>query len=200
MFARSGHRGVIKESLSQNSIQAFQQAIAASDGFETDACVSKDGEVFLSHEAKYADAASGVQYSVAEHLDAASAAVLGNCRLEQLTADAIRGFHLKDGQPIPTLREALQLVGSQPGKLSNIELKAHNVAGPVLKLVESCLQDKGIAPLISLLTFLFQSLCLAIGEARAAASKNWCNFCRRRPTNSPNFSRGIPKIPLPIPR
>jgi glycerophosphoryl diester phosphodiesterase len=140
-----GHRGVIKESLSQNSIQAFQQAVAASDGFETDACVSKDGEVFLIHEAKYADPAAGVEYSAAEHLDAVSAVALGSRRLEQLTGEAIRDLHLKDGQPIPALREALELVGSQPGKLLNIELKAHNVVEPVLKLVKSCLRGGVIA-------------------------------------------------------
>jgi glycerophosphoryl diester phosphodiesterase len=141
-----GHRGVINQNISQNSLQAFRQAVDAADGFETDACVSKDGEVFLIHEAKYADAAKGVEYSAAEHLDAASASLLGDFRLEQLTGEEIRRLRLKDGQPIPTLREAIALVGARPGKMLNIELKSYNVAPSVLQLVASGIQDGIIRP------------------------------------------------------
>lgn len=141
-----GHRGVIGAGCSQNSLGAFRQALDEADGFETDACVTKDGGVFLIHEAKYVDAAKGVEYCMAEHLDPAGVARLGTRRMDQLTADEMRTLRLKDGQPIPTLGEAIELAGSRPGKLLNIELKAHNVAAPVLGLVKACLQKRVIRP------------------------------------------------------
>jgi len=141
-----GHRGFIGPSPYQNSRQAFTIAVTDGDGFETDACLSQDGDVFLIHEAKYADAAKGVEYSLAEHLDTASAARLGSRRIDQLPAAEVRMLRLKDGQPIPTLREALELVGAHSGTLLNIELKAHNVAEPVARLVQSAIERKSIAP------------------------------------------------------
>ena len=141
-----GHRGTIEATVAQNSLRACQQAITSANGFETDACASKDGDIFLIHEAKYADAAKGVEYAMAEHLDPASAALLGNRRMEQLSADEVRHLRLQDGQPLPTLREAVELVGSHRGKLLNIELKARDVVGPVLKLVQSSLHSGIIKP------------------------------------------------------
>jgi glycerophosphoryl diester phosphodiesterase len=141
-----GHRGVICENYSQNSLRAFNEAIATADGFETDACASKDGEVFLIHEALYADPAKGVEYVLRDHLDPASAERLGSRRLDQLTGEETRSLRLKDGQPIPTLREAIALTGAQTGKLLDIELKARNVVEPVLKLVKESLAKHIIGP------------------------------------------------------
>jgi glycerophosphoryl diester phosphodiesterase len=144
-----GHRGVIaegKDAPYQNSLRAFAEALGAGDGFETDACLDRDGEIFLIHEAKYADPQTGVEYSMAEHLDPASAALLGDRRLDQLATSEARRLRLKDGQPMPTLEQAIVLTGARSGKLLDIELKSHGVVEPVLRLVTSCLQRNLIAP------------------------------------------------------
>jgi len=136
-FKVLGHRGAIDTALpfAQNSRQAFEEALLTADGFETDAIATADGEVFLAHEAKYVHHDVGVEYALAEHLDAASAAALGPRRLDELTAHEARQLRLKDGSPLPTLRETLALVRQHPGKVMNIELKGHQVLGPVLRIL-----------------------------------------------------------------
>jgi glycerophosphoryl diester phosphodiesterase len=138
-----GHRGAIldQESFHQNSLRALQTGLREADGFETDACIDSDGEIFLIHEAKYVDPACGVEYCAAEHLDAASVALLGSRRIDQLTTAEMVRLRLKDGTPLPTLRQALELTGQQAHKLIDIELKAHNVVEPVLRLAEECLRN-----------------------------------------------------------
>ena len=149
-----GHRGVINETVSQNSLLTFQQAIETADGFETDAVVSQDGEIFLIHQEQ-----ENGTYSLAKHLDGASAERLGTRRLDQLSAAEIRTFRLRDGQPLPTLHEAIELAGLHAGKTLNIELKARDVVGPVLKLVKSSLQ-KGIIKPEALILSSFNHLAL----------------------------------------
>ena len=138
-----GHRGAILDNgaFHQNSLAAFQEALNAADGFETDACVDSQGEVFLIHEAKYVDPAHGVEYCAAEHLDAASAAFLGHRRIDQLTTDEVRQLRLKDGSPLPLLRDALKITGRAPHRLIDIELKGHEVVAPVLRLVDDCVRQ-----------------------------------------------------------
>lgn len=133
-----GHRGVINETLSQNSLLAFRQAIDAADGFETDACLSADGEVFLIHPDK--------DNSIAWLLEAQSAEKVGNNRFDQLTAANISRLRLKHGEAIPTLRQALELIGNRKGKIIDIELKSAGVAGFVITILRDCFQKKIIQP------------------------------------------------------
>lgn len=142
-----GHRGAILDNAPfyQNSLRAFEEAVDTADGFETDACVDRDGEVFLMHEAKYSDPAKGVEYCAAEHLDATSAAFMGSHRIDEMTTADMKRLRLRDGSPVPMLREAIGLAGARD-KLLNIELKAHYVAGPVLRLVKRSIKDGVIAP------------------------------------------------------
>jgi glycerophosphoryl diester phosphodiesterase len=140
-----GHRGAILEQAAfhQNSLKAFQEALTTADGFETDACMDSQGEIFLLHEAKYVDPAHGVEYCAAEHLDAKSAACLGSRRLDQLTTVEAEGLRLKDGSPLPTLRTAIELTGQYSHRIINIELKGYEVVEPVIHLVKECVR-KGI--------------------------------------------------------
>ena len=141
-----GHRGTIYDNgVSQNSLRAFQEAVEHADGFETDACVSKDGEVYLLHDAKYSESTGGIEYCAAEHLDESSNARIGTRRLVELTSAEIRAMRLRDGQNIPTLKEAIDLVGSRPGKILNIELHSYKCADPVIALVKKNIANKTIA-------------------------------------------------------
>jgi glycerophosphoryl diester phosphodiesterase len=141
-----GHRGAVVEdgAFYQNSKNAFQEALSAADGFETDACVDADGEVFLIHEAKYVDPAQGVDYCAAEHLDSVSAAILGNRRIDQMTTAEVKNLRLKDGSPLPLLREALTLTGRYPQGLIDIELKGHEAVTPVMRLVDDAVRQRRI--------------------------------------------------------
>lgn len=143
-----GHRGAISDHFDfhQNSLRAFQEALASGDGFETDACVDQDGEIFLIHEAKFVDPAKGVEYCAAEHLDPQSAAFMGERRIAEMTTEEMRRLRLKDGSPIPTLERALELVGAYPGKLLDIELKAYEVVEPVLSTVKKALNGGILKP------------------------------------------------------
>ena len=142
-----GHRGAILPAGRpyQNSLAAFELALRVADGFESDACVSRDGEVFLIHEAKYSDPRCGVQYCAAEHLAPDSAAMLGRRRIDEVDRDTLRRFRLKDGSPIPTLEEALALFVDRPDKLFNIELKGAGAAEAVIPLLASALWGGRIA-------------------------------------------------------
>jgi glycerophosphoryl diester phosphodiesterase len=143
-----GHRGAVlgNAPFHQNSLAAFAEALSAADGFETDACADRDGEVFLIHEARYADAATGVVYCAADHLDGAGAALAGSRRIEEMATDDMRRLRLKDGSPVPLLKDALGMTGALPGKIINIELKGCGAALPVLRVLDDAFRRKVIAP------------------------------------------------------
>ncbi len=124
---RLGHRGaVLPEGRPpfQNSRAAFQLALAHADGLETDACCSRDGEVFLIH-----DEGNGL----APYLTPESSTLAGSRRLDEMTSAEVRALRLRDGSPIPTLAETLALYQNAPGKLLNIELKGYQVLPAVLR-------------------------------------------------------------------
>lgn len=133
-FRVLGHRGAIlpEAPFYQNSRAAFAEALATADGFESDACASADGDIFLIHEAKYVHAQTGVEYCLAEHLDAPSQKQVAGRRLDQLTTAEIRRLRLKDGSPMPELADVLAQVAAVPGAVMDIELKGHHVLPAVL--------------------------------------------------------------------
>ena len=163
-----GHRGAILDNgvFHQNSLHAFQEALSVADGFESDACADSQGEVFLIHEAKYVDPALGVEYCAAEHLDAASVALFGSRRIDQLTTAEMRQLRLKDGSPVPLLRDALALTGQYPHRLIDIELKGHEVVEPVLRLVDEAVEQGKIAREAVLLTSFNHPALLTVRKLR----------------------------------
>ncbi len=158
-----GHRGAnIRRSTNpahfQNSLSAFKEALDAADGFETDACLSAyDGtrqEIFLIHEAND-------NFGIIEHLNSTSAAMLRQERLHNLAPRFIESFHLRNGESIPTLQQALTLVGQQAGKVINIELKGYGVADPVMRLLKQNFAKGTIKPeAITLSSFHHEALFL----------------------------------------
>lgn len=137
-----GHRGYISEQSGkdfayQNSLSAFRNALEYGDGFETDACLSADGEIFLVHEAKFIT--PPVEYVLREHLDEKSQAIVNNHRLDEMTAAEIKSLRLISGECIPTLQEALTLASVYPDKIINIELKGHDTGHAVKKQLQRTL-------------------------------------------------------------
>ena len=91
-----GHRGV-RESLPENTLSAFQAALDALDGLETDVQRTADGEEVLYHDFALPDGRT----------------------LSTLTYE-----ELQEADPnIPTLEQLLTLVRCYPGTLLNLELK-----------------------------------------------------------------------------
>jgi glycerophosphoryl diester phosphodiesterase len=141
-----GHRGaILSDGPCQNSLRAFKEALDAADGIETDACADKDGEVFLIHEALYADPSKGVEYCMASYLNSQSARMLGARRLEELSTNDTRRLRLADGTPLPTLKEAVALFRGRPEQILDIELKAHGVVERVLPLLKTALREGALA-------------------------------------------------------
>lgn len=126
-----GHRGVNIRSapFSENSMAAFECALAEADGFETDACLSKDGEVFLIH-------APDDGRGFGRYLDTVSAEKVGKRLFDEFLSQEIAGLRLQKGESIPTLRQVVELVGQKSGKILNIELKSYGVAQPVVTLLQ----------------------------------------------------------------
>ena len=132
-----GHRGsIVKDptALYSNSYPAFDLALHYADGFETDACVSKDGIVFLAHEAKYINIP--VEYCLNEHLEPESSQRLGDRRFDQVEAEELRTFRLISGEPIPELKEVIKRVAAHQDKVLNLELKGYNSAVAVLRDID----------------------------------------------------------------
>ncbi len=134
-----GHRGVVtnKSEYFENTIQSFKYAIKYSDGIETDACLSSDGEIFLIHE-KTKDA----KYTIAPYICKKSQKILGDKRLDMLTAKQIDKLRLKNGEKIPKLIDTLKLFTNQPNKIINIELKSYNVEKALVLLLNKAFSNK----------------------------------------------------------
>lgn len=136
-----GHRGVIvtSETPYQNSLKSFEEALNKTDGFETDACLSRDGEIYFIHEAKYYNIEVEVCYQ--EHLQESTIPTAD--RFDQLTSDEISELKLKDGQPIPNWENTLKLFTERPEKTFNIELKGFNVHKALIPKLQDAI-DKNL--------------------------------------------------------
>lgn len=128
-----GHRGAMKEGFYENTLSGFGAALEKADGLETDAVRSQEGEVFLVHDT---DATTGtVHYELTRHLDEKSIAHIGTARADQTAADTLEKLSLKNGEPLPKLRDLLALAEKHPEAVLNIELKAHDTAEAVANLL-----------------------------------------------------------------
>lgn len=108
-----GHRGYKTKHL-ENSMEAFRAALAAGmDGFELDAQPTADGVSFILHD------------------DTLDRTALGSGTLRRMKASDLP--KLRNGEPVPTLAEALAL----PAKLINVELKGEPGWKQALATVEA---------------------------------------------------------------
>lgn len=138
-----GHRGVIADGDTpfQNTVAAFDYALQQADGFETDACIASDGEIFLIHEKS-----STGHYSITPYLDDDSVHKLGERQLADLNSAEIKQLRLLNGNPIPTLHEAMRLYLNQPDKILNIELKSYDVEKHIAHHLEKAFTEGIIEP------------------------------------------------------
>lgn len=117
-----GHRGA-KGLYPENTLGSVQKAIEIGvDMVEVDVHVCQSGEVVVIHDAKVDRTTNGHGYVIRKSLD----------QLKQLDAG--------QGEPVPTLREVLDLIDRRIA--INIELKGKQTLGPVLKIVNEYIQTK----------------------------------------------------------
>lgn len=114
----------------QNTLGAYNKALSYHNGFECDACLSKDGTVYMIHPTRLQD--NRIESDLNHHLQSPFEPPRF---FEDLTDKEIQNIKLKDGAPIPTLTQTLALfadhVRKHPELLLNIELKSQGVASPV---------------------------------------------------------------------
>lgn len=115
------HRGA-KGQVSENTLASFERALELGcDGIELDVHLSADGELIVFHD------------QTLERLTGAS----GN--IEDLTLSEIRELLVDGIHPIPTLREALDLIDGRC--LLNIELKTAQTTDPVMDLISESVKS-----------------------------------------------------------
>lgn len=141
-----GHRGcILRNKPFQNSMEAFKLALQYTNGFETDACLTKDGDVVFIHEEVSTDENGKPLSSLPLYLDETSASKLKGRILANISTQEVKKFKLKDGQSLPFFEEiAPLLTGTE--KVWNIELKAHNVTAVVAKKLKKCFKENTLNP------------------------------------------------------
>jgi len=127
-----GHRGA-KGYEPENTLIAFQKAIDLKvDGIELDVHLSSDGEIIVIHDETIDRTTNGKGF------------------VNKLSLPELKMFRIKNehdprllaelAQQIPTLTEVFDLVNQQC--LVNIEIKGKEMIKPVVKLIESYVENK----------------------------------------------------------
>jgi glycerophosphoryl diester phosphodiesterase len=105
----------------ENTLQAFEASFAHGlRGFETDIRVTKDGVLVVMHDASL------------------ERTTIGTGIVEEMTADEIRKFKTKKGNPILFLDELLKFLNARPGLYVEFEMKTNPKAYPQDKLERYC--------------------------------------------------------------
>jgi len=117
-----GHRGAKGYSI-ENTLESFQKAIELNvDAIELDVHVCKSGELIVFHD------------FTLERL------TNGEGEVAKFTLEQLKKLKISEKHKIPTLIEILELIDKRCN--INIELKGHNTAQPVSKIIEDYVQNK----------------------------------------------------------
>lgn len=117
-----GHRGAKGYSI-ENTFESFQKAIELNvDAVELDVHVCKSGELIVFHD------------FTLERL------TNGEGEVAKFTLEQLKKLKISEKHKIPTLIEILELIDKRCN--INIELKGHNTAKPVSKIIEEYVQNK----------------------------------------------------------
>lgn len=127
----------------ENSLQAYREALTVCMGLECDVIQSRQGTIFLAHDTLFDGM---VHYELKVHLDEASKEILGNRFIYQLNDDEISKLRLKDGQPIPQLRQLFEMMPQFPGRVLNLELKGPHTVDITVRAVEKAIQNSLMTP------------------------------------------------------
>ena len=124
------HRGLHDESISENSLKAFEKAIELGIPFECDVHLSKDGHPIICHDANLKRVCGKEGY-------------IPGLSLKEIK----ESYRLFDGQEVPTLEEALSLNGERVPQVVELKVDDGNqkeLVKVVLKTLESIKNKKAI--------------------------------------------------------
>ncbi|MEZ4517332.1 MAG: glycerophosphodiester phosphodiesterase family protein [Chloroflexota bacterium] len=129
-----GHRGASADA-PENSLQAFALAMAqGADGVELDVQLSADGRPVIIHD------------------DTVDRTTDGAGSVADLLLAELRDLDCGNGQPVPTLDDLFDMLGSGP--LYNIELKPSGITDKGLEAaVADCVQAHGMASRVLISSF-----------------------------------------------
>lgn len=130
-----GHRGAAGLA-PENTVRGFERAVAVgADAVEFDVRACADGTPVVVHDR-----------TVDRTTD-------GSGRVDALTVDELRALDAGDGEPVPTLADAVDALAAHDVEL-HVELKERGLAGAVLK----CVRSAGVADRTVVISFLPRAL------------------------------------------
>ncbi len=127
----------------ENSLQAYADALSVCAGLECDVVQSSDGTGYLIHDTLFEGI---VRYELKTHLDEKSKQIVGNQFIYQMSDKQIADIRLKDGQPLPRLRQLFELMKKYPNRVLNLELKGPHTADMTVRAVERAIQEGFFTP------------------------------------------------------
>lgn len=123
MVLKIGHRGVCGYAV-ENTLRSFKKALEFDlDMVEFDVSVCKTGEVVVIHDFRIDRTANVKGY------------------VRDKTFGELRSLDTENGQKIPTLQEALDVIDKKIKV--NIEIKGEGAAGPVYNIIETYKKENG---------------------------------------------------------
>lgn len=117
----------------ENTLLAFQQALAVCMGVECDLIQSREGTIYLAHGTSY-DAKTVHEFS--DTLDEKSKSIVENKFIYQLDNALVNKLRLIDGRRLPTIHDVLRTVAEFPGHFINFELKGPLALESVIRFVQ----------------------------------------------------------------
>lgn len=123
MVQKIGHRGA-KGHIAENTLESFQRALDLGvNGIELDVHVCASGELVVFHD-----------FTVDRMTN-------GSGEIHKMTLSELKKLKVADEFEIPTLEEVFDLINRKCW--INVELKGHQTATPVCKLIEKYISKKG---------------------------------------------------------
>ena len=116
MVLKFAHRGA-SVFAPENSMQAFKKALELNvDGVEFDVHLTKDKQIIVMHD------------------DNVQRTTNGYGLIKDLTLEKIRLFHQKNREPVPTLRDVLDLLNNKC--TCKIDVKSEGIEEPLIKIIK----------------------------------------------------------------
>lgn len=165
LLCRYAHRGLHSQSIPENSLEAFGEAVSRGYGIELDVQLSRDGKVMVFHDYTL-NRMTGVDK-----------------KLRDLTADELQNLRLGNTeQTIPTLSQVLKLVDGRVPLL--IELKGESLDDSLCSKVAQLLKEyKGEYCIESFNPLLLRSIGKHLPDA--FTGQLYTNVCRDKQKYTP---------------
>ena len=126
-FSGIAHRGYWNETLTENGLQAFSNAIDHDLAFEYDIHLTKDGKLLVCHDESLLRTTG-------------KEGIIENLTLQEIQ----KGYRLLDGEPLPTFEELLDLNGEKMPMVLELKVYKKNykaLAKAAMKVLKARIKD-----------------------------------------------------------